>query len=145
MIQKVESEPGNANPSDRPFMSEDLLVSHGKERMAAGDYEAAIDLLAQAVAAAPRDINTRNLHDEACTRFRETAYKTVLPPVKVPFLTRPLEQMTSETLTPQEVFLISRINGAWDLKSIIDISPLGEIDALRVMKRLKERGLIDLR
>ena len=96
-------------------------------------------------AAAPRDIDTRNLHDEACTRFRETAYRTVLPPVKVPFLTRPLEQMTSETLTPQEVFLISRINGAWDLKSIIDISPLGEIDALRVMKRLKERGLIDLR
>ena len=33
----------------------------------------------------------RYLHDEACARFRETAYKTILPPVKVPFLTRPLE------------------------------------------------------
>ena len=67
VTEKVESEQGSTRPSDRPFLSVDLLVSHGKERMAAGDFDAAIDLLAQAVAAAPRDVNTRNLHDEACT------------------------------------------------------------------------------
>ena len=145
VIRKTESESGPVAHDDRPFVSIDQLVSHARERMTAGDFDAAIDLTAQALAAAPRDIAIRNLHDEACARFRETAHRTILPPAKVPFLTRPLEQMTSETLTPQEVFLISRINGTWDLKSIIDISPMGEIDALRVMKRLQERGLVELR
>jgi hypothetical protein len=42
------------------------------------------------------------------------------------------------------MFLLSRINGTWDLKSIIDISPLSEVDALRLMKRLLDRGLIDI-
>ena len=56
-----------------------------------------------------------------------------------------MNQLRGERLTPEEVFLISRINGSWELKSIIDISPLGEVEALRIMKRLKDRGIITLR
>ena len=35
-------------------------------------------------------------------------------------------------------------DGSWDLRSIISISPLREVDALRAFKKLRERGIIDL-
>ena len=53
--------------------------------------------------------------------------------------------LVEENLTPEEVFLVSRVNGSWDLKSIISISPLREVDALRIIKNLKERGILDLK
>ena len=50
----------------------------------------------------------------------------------------------SQDLSPEEGFLVSRVNGSWDLRSIISISPLREVDALRAFKKLRERGIIDL-
>jgi hypothetical protein len=72
-------------------------------------------------------------------------YRSSLPPKQIPYLKRSLEQLTDEALTPEEVFLVSRVNGSWDLKSIVSISPLREVDALRVLKRLKERGILALK
>ena len=145
MRQFVPAEAGEGGKSDRPFLSADLLILKGKERLEARDYEAALDLLQQAVAAAPRDIEIKRMYDQACSGFREEAYRVHLPPARVPALVRPLNELTAEKLTPEEGFLISRINGSWDLKSIIDISPLGEVEALRIMKRLKDRRFIELR
>jgi hypothetical protein len=50
----------------------------------------------------------------------------------------------SQDLSPEEGFLVSRVNGSWDLRSIISISPLREVDALRAFKKLRERGILDL-
>ncbi|HEX9427402.1 MAG TPA: hypothetical protein VGA64_06400, partial [Candidatus Polarisedimenticolia bacterium] len=66
------------------------------------------------------------------------------PAKKIPVLKQPLESLINQDLSPEEVFLVSRVNGSWDLKSIISISPLREVDALRALKKLRERGIIDL-
>ena len=75
----------------------------------------------------------------------DKAWKHYVPAAKVPTLTRPVDAMTEETLSPQEVFLLSRVDGTWDEKSIIQVSPIREVDALRTLKKLRERGLIELR
>jgi hypothetical protein len=59
-------------------------------------------------------------------------------------LKRPLESLMNEALSPAEMFLVSRVNGSWDLRAIVSISPLREVEALRALKRLRERGVIDL-
>ena len=56
----------------------------------------------------------------------------------------PLEQLVSQNLSPQEMFLASRVNGCWDIQSILTISPLREVDALRALKKLREKGIIEL-
>ena len=71
-------------------------------------------------------------------------YESELPPDKTPSVVRDLDELKDENLTPEEVFLLSRIDGSWDLKSIVSISPLGEVDVLLLMKRLKERGIIEM-
>ena len=40
---------------------------------------------------------------------------------------------------------MSRIDGHWDVKSIIQVSPIREADAVRTLKRMREKGFIELR
>jgi hypothetical protein len=60
-------------------------------------------------------------------------------------LARRVETLTTEHLSPAEFFLLSRIDGSWDVKSIIQITPLREVDVLRTLKKMREKGVIDLK
>ena len=109
-----------------------------------GEAEEALALLESARDAGLRAPELNALSQEAETYFVERAYRHYLPAAKVPVLKQPLESLMGETLSPEEMFLVSRVNGSWDLRSIVSISPLREVDALRALKRLRERGVIDL-
>jgi hypothetical protein len=63
----------------------------------------------------------------------------------VPVLSTPLAELSSMSFSPEEGFILSRINGANDLASILKISPLAELDALLVVWRLKSAGHIELK
>jgi hypothetical protein len=142
VVEKVQKEDIE---SEQAFLPPDELITKGREALKAGRTEDAVDLLARAVEESPRDLELKKLYDEACEKFREYAYQNSLAPDKVPVLMHDFSELTAEKLKPEEGFLISRINGSWDLKSIIDISPLSEVEALRIMKRLLDRGIIELR
>jgi len=45
-------------------------------------------------------------------------------------LAKALEEITTMNFTPNEGFMLSRINGQWDLGSLIKISPIREPDAM---------------
>lgn len=116
-----------------------------KDLLRAGALEEALALLEQLSRAANQNSEVGELMKVAEVNLIDRFYRSVLPPKQIPYLKRPLEQLTEEALTPEEVFLVSRVNGSWDLKSIVSISPLREVDALRVLKRLKERSIIALK
>jgi hypothetical protein len=112
--------------------------------MTRGEAEEALALIDAAHEAGVRSADLVALAQEAEGYFVERAYRHYLPPGKIPVLKRPLESLLDEALSPAEMFLVSRVNGAWDLRSIVSISPLREVEALRALKRLRERGVIDL-
>jgi uncharacterized protein DUF4388 len=112
--------------------------------MVRGESEEALALLESAHEAGLRSSELSALGEEAERYFIERAYRHYLPPAKVPVLKRPLESLVNEALSPAEGFLVSRVNGTWDVRAIISISPLREVEALRALKRLRERGVIEL-
>ena len=61
---------------------------------------------------------------------------------RVPELVKPLTELTGDAITPREGFILSRINGAWDVKAIVTVSPMHAVDSLLVFHRLKQKGLI---
>lgn len=63
-------------------------------------------------------------------------------PTAVPTLTRPMDELMSWSFTPNEAFILSRINGLWDVRSIAKISPFPEGEVLRVFEKLHDGGLI---
>ena len=46
------------------------------------------------------------------------------------------------SFSPQEGFVLSRINSQWDVKSIMKISPMKELDVLMIFHRLIKDGVI---
>jgi hypothetical protein len=65
-----------------------------------------------------------------------------IPPAAVPILTKPMEELMSFAFTPNEAFIVSRINGMWDVRSIARISPFPEIEVMRVFAKLQSSGVI---
>jgi hypothetical protein len=129
--------------AQKPVDTVEALLAAARELIKTGDSEGALVLLEKAgTGASHPEVNA--LRQVAEEHFIERAYRHYLPPKKIPVLKKPLESLVNQDLSPEEVFLVSRVNGSWDLRSIITISPLREIDALRALKKLRERGIIDL-
>jgi hypothetical protein len=76
-------------------------------------------------------------------RQRERAAKRV-PLDRVPRLLMDFAALTSQKLDPQEGFVISRINGEWDVRSILMVCPIPEPDALMIFVRLLDRKIVAL-
>src|SRR5574341_1515390 len=77
-------------------------------------------------------------------RNRERTLKTVQI-ARVPVLTMDLAALTREKFDPQEGFVLSRVNGQWDVQSILKLCPMAEEDAILIFARLLERRVIELR
>jgi hypothetical protein len=61
---------------------------------------------------------------------------------KVPRVVKPFEEITQMNFTPNEGFLLSRINGTWDVGSIVKISPIRESDAMLIFYKLYKDGIV---
>jgi hypothetical protein len=63
---------------------------------------------------------------------------------KIPRVAKAFEEITSMNFTPNEGFMLSRINGQWNIGSLIKISPIREPDAMLIFYRLWKDGIIRL-
>ena len=61
---------------------------------------------------------------------------------KIPKVVKDLEEITKMNFTPNEGFILSRINGTWDIGSLIKISPIREPDAMLIFYKLWKDGTI---
>lgn len=120
-------------------------VRQARELIRSGAYAEALEVFERLGDGTNLPPEVARLVKVAEVNLVDRLYGGPLPPKHIPILTRPLDSLVHENLTPEEVFLVSRVNGSWDLKSIISISPLREIDALRVVKNLRERGILELK
>jgi hypothetical protein len=68
-----------------------------------------------------------------------------IPPTSIPTLSKPMEELMSFAFTPNEAFIVSRINGMWDVRSIARISPFPEAEVLRVFAKLQSSGVISFK
>ena len=78
------------------------------------------------------------------SRDRERARRSI-PLAKVPYLTMDLSALSREDFDAQEAFLITRLNGQWDVQALLKLCPMAEEDALLTVARLLERRVIELR
>jgi hypothetical protein len=108
------------------------------------DPEEALTILQHALQEEPKNVEAQELLKEAEEKFVEQVYKNELSPNAIPKIIVSPDALTGEQLHPQEGFLLSRINGAWDVQSILSICPFREADSLRMIRNLLKRGVISL-
>ncbi len=70
------------------------------------------------------------------------AEKIIKGGTAIPRLSCSLNDLATQNLSPEEGFLVSRINDKWDINSIIKISPIPEERAKMIFAELVNKGII---
>jgi hypothetical protein len=68
-----------------------------------------------------------------------------IPLEKVPVLRLTAMALAQQRFDPQEGFVLSRVNGQWDVRSLLKLCPMPEDDVLLIFSRLLDRQVIGLR
>ncbi len=71
--------------------------------------------------------------------------KVPLPLDAVPVLAVPVADLATKDLTHQEGFVLSRVNGDWNIGSILSICPMSEIEVVAIFRKLEGSGLIAIK
>jgi hypothetical protein len=133
---------GDAPDAELAGLKGAARVAAPRERLARGDAEAALTLLGDVALA--QDSEAADVRREAEGIFLGRVYAEEFAAVAVPSLPRPLEELVSEPLRPEEFFLLSRLDGHLSVADIVEIAPMREVETIRTLRRLVRRGLIRL-
>jgi hypothetical protein len=108
----------------------------GQHSEALAAFEAAIEIDPQSKA---------HVFVEKISRLAEEAAPAPeIPFDQVPILKVPLSELEKRNLSPQEGFVLSRMSGEWDVRSILMICPMTEQEVLKILRRFMSDGIIEL-
>ena len=68
-----------------------------------------------------------------------------IPLERVPVLRLTAMALSQQHFDPQEGFVLSRINGSWDVRSLLKLCPMPEDEVLLIFSRLLDRQVIALK
>ena len=118
------------------------MLQQVKDRLASGSLLEALTLLQDLLEAQPGNSEASALLAAAEPRFVEQTYRETLTPETIPKLRASLETVMTMGLGPKEGFILSRINGSWDVRSILSVCPFREGESLLILRKLLEVKLI---
>jgi hypothetical protein len=148
-VAKVEAEIVTAPaPAARPEFNEDdeiaALLTAAQAALRNRDFEKTQRLLRAAQNLDPNHPKVRMATKGAETVILGELRGQGVSESKVPRVSKPLEEITQMNFSPNEGFILSRINGQWDIGSLIKISPIRETDAMLIFYKLHKDGIIAL-
>lgn len=114
------------------------------ERKLEQDPEAALLIIQKALQQQPNNLEAQSLLPLAEEKYLKRVYNGQLSPQSVPKLLATPRELTNQQINPQEGFVLSRINGSWDVQAILSICPFREADCLRMIRKLMDRGIVGI-
>jgi tetratricopeptide (TPR) repeat protein len=121
------------------------LFNKGLELMQNARHAEAIAAFQEVLRLDPQNAWADEKIEEAEKAICSDLYRETVPSQKVPYFLVPEASLMRHALTHREGFVASRINGAWDVKSIVMLSPLREIEILQALDKLIKMGLVGLK
>jgi hypothetical protein len=137
-----ESVPKIAEVEDLPESVTEMIWS--AQRKLDSDPETALLTVQRALQQQPNNTEAQALLVDAEDSFVKHVYAGDLSPRAVPQLLVAPSDLQLQQIDPQAGFVLSRINGSWDIQSILSICPFREADCLRMIRDLLKRGIIGL-
>jgi hypothetical protein len=125
-------------------MSAAALLKEARKRLSEGEFEQALRHLRAAAHLEPDSRDVKEAIRRTQIEIKAHLETEGLDQAGVPVPLRPLDELRSLNVTPEQGFILSRIDGRIDVRSIVQISPLPEVDALLVLRGLIEAGYLEL-
>ena len=114
----------------------EALIGEAMNQLKAEDYESAVRHLRAAASLEPDNRDLRLVIEQKESAIRKAIAEAGVRPESVPVLESTFDEMKALRFSPGEGFILSRINGRSDIRSMAKISPLSELDALLVFWKL---------
>jgi tetratricopeptide (TPR) repeat protein len=108
------------------------------------NYEQALRHLRAAKSLEPDNKEVQEAMQKGEKAIREELERAGVTLTSVPKLAISMDQLTTVKISPQEGFMLTRINGSYDIQSIVKITPMPQLDALLVFWKLHQAGHIKL-
>jgi hypothetical protein len=118
------------------------MLSAAQSALKSKDYEKTQRLLRAAQNLDPNHPKIRSAIKGAESVILAELHNQGITEAKIPRITKKLEEITSMNFSPNEGFILSRINGTWDVGSIMKVSPIREPDAMLIFWKLSRDGII---
>ena len=124
----------------------DLVIPELQQLVACENYEAALDLIDRRAITHSGNALLAMLIAKAEAGFVAWAYRTKMPPDAIPHRAREYRSnlVIRRDLSPDELFLFGLIDGTWDVRSLVWISPLRKVEVVRALIKLRVLGYLDL-
>lgn len=133
----------NKTPQDSRELQQEINVA--LQLLSGGRPEAALELLNAMTVAHPADLSLRQLVNNAERDFCKQTLDNELSPTHVPTRTRASEGVVKQEVSAEESFMLEQIDGVTDIKALLWVSPMREVDSLRTLRRMIGRGWIEVR
>jgi len=110
-----------------------------------GDHDAALQVLKGCYRSNPGDGYLRHMILRAESVYMDHVRKGDLSPAMIPVPVQRLDTLPESDLQPTELYLIDLIDGKSNVKSILWVAPMREVDIFLALQRMRQKGLIELR
>jgi hypothetical protein len=126
-----------------PELSAEIQLA--QQLTSSGDHDAALQVLKGCYRTNPGDGYLRHLILKAESAYLDQARQDDLSPSKIPVPIQSLDSLTETNPQPTELYLIDLIDGKTNIKSILWVAPMREVDIFLALQRMRQKRLIELR
>jgi Domain of unknown function (DUF4388)/Tetratricopeptide repeat len=123
-------------------LSASALLEAARLHLEEKNFDSALRHLRAARSLEPDNREVQEALAEGEKVIREAIERDGVKLTSIPQLAASMEQLQSAKITPHEGFMLTRINGTYDIQSIVKITPMPQIDALMVFWKLAKEGHI---
>ena len=121
-----------------------MLVQMAEDSLTRGDLETALASFRKAGDAPGSDSAIEGAIRDGERRVQEALEREGIRMTAVPKLKCGMDELTQLSISPQEGFMLTRVDGSYDLKSILKMSPMPKVDAQMLFWRLKKLGHVSV-
>lgn len=128
----------------QPSSEADRLLKSAQEALARGDLEACLITFRKAKTAQGSNATIQSAVETGEKSVQQALERDGVNLSSVPKLECGLGELTKLDISPQEGFMLTRVDGSFDLKSILKMSPMPQVDAQLFFWRLRKLGHVKL-
>jgi len=137
--EQADSDPVSSGPVDAK-----ALLRAARKHVDDGKFELALRYIKATTILDPTNRQLKQSIDSAEDKIKQRLLNDGVSMTSVPQLDCNIEEIDSTTLTPKAGFMLTRLDGTYDLNGIVKISPMSPLEAQIVIWELKEAGYVKL-
>jgi len=116
------------------------LIQEAEGALGRGDFEESLEKFRQAKSADGANSAVESASEAGEVKVQKALEGVGLSLSAVPKLKCGMDELSGLKISPQEGFMLTRVDGTYDIKSILQMSPMPKVDAQMLFWRLKKTG-----